>query len=135
MISNPYQQYRTSRVETASPVELVVMLYQGVIRFTQRGILAVEQRDIAKAHESFVRAQAIVVELSSHLDREAGGQIAQNLSALYDFAYRQLIEANCKKSVRPAEEVIAVFRELLPAWQTLAEGAARQGAVTARVAG
>jgi len=124
MMTNPYQAYRTSTVETASPVELVALLYQGLIRFTQRAIYAIEQRDIQKAHDNFLRAQAIVVELISYLDVEAGGEVAQNLGTLYDYCYRRLVEANCQKQAAPAEEVVGLFRELLGAWQTLAEGKA-----------
>ena len=119
---DPYQQYRSATVETASPAELVVLLYQGVIRFAQRAIFAIEGDDIARSHENLLRAQAIVIELASHLDADAGGEIAANLGALYEFAYRRLVDANCRKDAAPAQEVVDLFRELLPAWQTLAEG-------------
>src|SRR5205085_10274782 len=99
MIANPYQQYRANAVETASPVELVLMLYKGVLRFTQRGLLAVEQGELESAHESFIRAQEIVLELSQSLDLEQGGDLARNLQALYIYAYRLLVEANFRKAV------------------------------------
>jgi flagellar secretion chaperone FliS len=122
MIGNPYQQYQATVVKTASPVELVTMLYQGVLRFTLRGIQGIEQGNVAQAHEGLTRAQAIVIELAAHLDMEAGGEIAKNLNALYLYSHERLVEANCKKAVGPAEEVVRLFRELLPAWQQLAEG-------------
>jgi flagellar protein FliS len=132
VIANPYQQYRTTTVETASPVELVSMLYQGVLRFTQRGIHAIERRNVEEAHASFVRAQAIVIELAAYLDLQAGGEVAQNLNALYDYAYHRLVEANCQKTTAPAEDVVQLFRSLLPAWQALADG---QGAAEPALAG
>ena len=122
MIGNPYQQYRTTSVETASPVQLVTMLYQGVLRFTLRGIQGIEQGNVGQAHEGLTRAQAIVTELAAHLDLEAGGEIAKSLNALYVYTHQRLIEANCQKAVEPAEEVVRLFRELLPAWQALADG-------------
>ncbi len=122
MIGNPYQQYRATAVETASPVQLVTMLYQGVLRFTLRGIQGIEQGNVERAHEGLTRAQAIIIELAAHLDMEAGGEIAKNLNALYLYTHQRLVEANCKKAVEPAEEVVRLFRELLPAWQALAEG-------------
>ncbi|HLI26409.1 MAG TPA: flagellar export chaperone FliS [Chloroflexota bacterium] len=120
MQANPYQQYRATVVETATPAQLVALLYQGVVRFTQRGLLALERRDLAAAHEAFVRAQAIVLELTSNLDFEQGGEIARNLASLYAFAYQRLLAANCRKEAAPAEQVVALFRTLLPAWQALA---------------
>jgi flagellar protein FliS len=127
MQGNPYQQYRATVVETATPAQLVALLYQGVVRFTQRALLALERRDLEGAHEALVRAQAIVLELSSNLDFEQGGEIARNLAGLYAYAYQRLLAANCRKEAAPAEEVLAVFRQLLPAWQQLAGGHAPDG--------
>lgn len=127
MMANPYLRYRAAAVETAAPVDLVVMLYQGVVRFTQRGIDATERRDLETAHASFVRAQEIVAELAGSLDLEAGGQVARGLMALYDYTLRRLVEANCGKTAGPAREVAGLFRELLPAWQDLAAGARPAG--------
>ena len=130
MTVNPYLKYRVNSIETADPVRLVLMLYQGVLRFTQRGIQANERHEIQVAHESFVRAQAIVAELMSSLNLEAGGEIARNLMALYEYCHRRLVEANCRKSAEPAAEVVELFRELLSAWQTIAEGQAAADAPT-----
>lgn len=96
------------------------MLYQGVIRFTQRGITAVEQGGVAEAHAAFTRAQDIITELVANLNTDEGGAIAQNLLALYDFCYRELVAANCKKDHKPAGNVVKIFRELLTAWQEIA---------------
>jgi flagellar secretion chaperone FliS len=122
MIGNPYQQYRTTAVATASPVQLVTMLYQGVLRFTLRGIQGIEQGNVAQAHEGLTRAQAIIIELAAHLDMDAGGDVARNLNMLYTYTHQRMVEANCRKVVEPAEEVVRLFRELLPAWQALADG-------------
>ena len=102
MIGNPYQQYRTTAVETASPVQLVTMLYQGVLRFTLRGIQGIEQGNVQQAHDGLTRAQAIIMELAAHLDMAAGGEIAQNLNTLYLYTHQRLVEANCQKAVEPA---------------------------------
>ena len=131
MLANPYQQYRATKVGTASPVDLVVMLYQGVVRFTRAGIEATERGDVQAAHKGFVRAQDIIAELVSTLDHDRGGEVAKQLLALYDYAFRRLVEANCKKDVVPAREVIGIFRDLGMAWQELA-GRQRQAAPPAR---
>lgn len=122
MLSNPYQQYRATAVETARPIDLVVMLYKGVLRFTQRGIQAVERQDVETAHVSFVRAQQIVAELVSGLNADRGGEIAFQLTAIYDYVHRRLVEANCEKSIPPAAEVVRLFSDLLTAWQAIADG-------------
>src|SRR3712207_1198573 len=112
MIRNPYQQYRATTVQTANPVDLVLMLYKGILRFTQQGIEAVERKDVKVAHEGFTRAQDVIAELVSTLDFEQGGDVARNLIAVYEYAHRQLVTANMRKDAALAREVIRIFREL-----------------------
>jgi flagellar protein FliS len=117
---NPYQQYRATKVETAGSVDLVVMLYQGAVRFIRQGINAMERNDLTAAHTNLVRAQDIIVELLGSLNREAGGQIAAQLASVYDYCFRQLVTANVKKDPTPAREVIGILRDLGTAWQEIA---------------
>ena len=132
---NPYQQYRATKVETAGPVDLVVMLYQGAVRFIRLGIEAMERDDTQTAHTNLVRAQDIVVELLGSLNREAGGQIAVQLASGYDYCFRRLVTANVKKDPEPAREVIRILRDLGSAWQEIAaqqrqaQGQGRAGAL------
>jgi flagellar secretion chaperone FliS len=120
MLANPYQQYRATKVETAGSVDLVVMLYQGAVRFIRQAVDALEQDDPKTAHTNFVRAQDIVVELLGSLNREAGGQIATQLAGIYDYCFRRLILANVKKDPAPAQEVMNILRDLGKAWQQIA---------------
>src|SRR5687767_12237020 len=120
MLPNPYQQYRATKVETAGSVDLVVMLYQGAVRFIRLGIEAMERDDPKTAHTNLVRAQDIIVELLGSLNREAGGQIADQLASVYDYCFRRLVLANVKKDPEPAREVIRILRELGTAWQEIA---------------
>lgn len=117
---NAYQVYRETQAQTAAPGELVVMLYQGAIRFVGAGIDAIENKDLAAAHTGLVKAQAIVSELAETLDMERGGEIARNLASIYEFMSRRLVEANVSKHSKPAREVQMLLRELLPAWQAAA---------------
>ena len=117
---NPYQQYRATKVETAGSVDLVVMLYQGAVRFIRLGIEAMERDDPKTAHTNLVRAQDIVVELLGSLNREAGGEIATQLASVYDYCFRRLVTANVKKDPDPAREVIGILRDLGTAWQEIA---------------
>jgi flagellar protein FliS len=123
---NAYQTYRQTQAQTAAPGELVVMLYQGAIRFVGAGIDGMENNDVPLAHNNLVKAQAIVTELADTLDLENGGDMARNLASIYDYLRRRLVEANLTKNVQPAREVQALLRDLLPAWQA----AARQSAST-----
>lgn len=132
MLSNPYNQYRATAVETARPIDLVIMLYKGLVRFTQRGIHAIERRDTAEAHASFIRSQDIVAELVSGISLERGGDIAPRLVSIYDYIFRRLVDANTQKSIAPAAEVLKLTNELLLAWTAIAEG--RGGAETATLA-
>ena len=117
---NPYQQYRATKVETAGSVDLVVMLYQGAVRFVRLGVDALDRNDLNTAHTNFVRAQDIVIELLGSLNREAGGQIAVQLASIYDYCFRQLVTANIKKDPAPAREVVGILRDLGTAWQEIA---------------
>ena len=132
MRSNPYQQYRATKVETAGSADLVVMLYQGAVRFIRQGLEALERGDAKAAHERLVRAQDIVVELTGSLNHEDGGEIARQLSGVYEYCFRQLVAANVKKDAAPAREVLGILRDLGTAWQ---EVAARQRQAQAERAG
>src|SRR3954469_22812067 len=87
---NPYQQYRATKVETAGSVDLVVMLYQGAVKFIRLGIQAIDQNDPRTAHTNLARAQDIIVELIGSLNHEAGGPIAAQLASVYDYCFRRL---------------------------------------------
>src|SRR5213594_1025662 len=131
---NPYQRYLDTTAETATPMDLVLMLYQGVLRFTGQAIQALDRHDIPEAHRSLVRAQDIVSELAASLNREEGGATAKNLLALYDYSYCRLVDANVRKDAAPAEEVAQLFRDLLPAWQEVADAQRQQMSAQSRMA-
>jgi flagellar protein FliS len=121
MMGHPFDCYRTMVVETATPVELVVKLYRGVLRFGQQAVEALERGDHEDAHACLTRAQAIIAELSESLDLDNGGQLAVQLLTLYTYSTRLLAEANCQKAVEPVRGVLELFRELLPAWQAISD--------------
>jgi flagellar protein FliS len=124
---NAYQVYRQTQTQTAAPGELVLMLYRGAVRFLTAAIDAIEARNIAEAHDKLLKTQAIISNLLESLDVERGGDVARNLSALYDYMLRRLLEANVRKDAKPAREVQTLLRELLPAW----EAAVRQTSANA----
>src|SRR5947209_7898586 len=93
------------------------MLYRGAVRFLSTAIEAIHARNVAEAHDKLVKTQDIVASLLESLDVERGGEIASNLTALYEYMLRRLIEANLRKDAAPAREVQGLLRELLPAWE------------------
>ena len=125
---NAYQMYRQTQAQTADPGELVCMLYRGAVRFVSAAVEAIEKHDIEASHNSLLRAQAIISELTETLDVERGGQFAQRLLAVYEYLNHRLMEANLRKDAEPAREVERYLRDLLPAW----EAAARQAKASAR---
>ncbi len=111
-----YGQYQRAQVETSTPGQLVVLLYQGCLRFTQRGRLALEAQDFEASRTNLLRAQDIVAELMGGLNMDAG-EIAGNLLRLYEYMYQRLVAANVKRDPAAALEVEGLVRSLLPAWQ------------------
>ncbi|MBM7582632.1 flagellar protein FliS [Caldicoprobacter guelmensis] len=113
-INNPYQQYQQQSVMTASPGELVVMLYNGCIRFIKQAIDSINDKDLEGAHKAIIRAQDIILEFMSTLDMKY--EVSHNLLALYDYLYRRLVEANTRKDVAILEEVLMFVTELRDTW-------------------
>lgn len=111
-----YGQYQRVQAETASPGQLVLMLYQGCVRFTQRGRLALEEGRYDDARKHLLRAQDIVAELMGSLNLEAG-DLASQLLRLYEYLHRRLVTANVKRDASAALEVENLVRSLLPAWE------------------
>ncbi len=113
---NQHKQYLRTKIQTASREELVLMLFDGVGRFCELGKLALIKGKHEDSHEALLRAQAIIMELLYGLDREQGGEIAENLGRLYGYTFNCLIAANMKKKPEKIEEVQGIFRELREGW-------------------
>ena len=111
---NPYQQYEKQSVMTASPGELTLMLYNGCIKFIKMGIKYIGEGNIEKAHNSIVRSQDIIDELTVTLDMQY--EISENFQTLYDYMGRRLVEANISKDVEILEEVEGLMTELRDTW-------------------
>lgn len=115
MYANPYKQYKQTAVETASPERLVIMLYDGAIRFLRQAKDAVEGNRIEEANSFIGRTQDIINEFIVTLDLSVGG-IARNLFSLYDYWNRRLIEANLKKDPQILLEVLGQVEEMRETW-------------------
>lgn len=110
------QSYQQHAVLTAPPGQLVVMLYDGAIRFLRRAAHAAEQGDTVKSNQSLQRAEAIIDELLVTLDYERGGEIATSLRDLYLFCRRHLNEARLEKAGEKIDTVIGLLSELRDAF-------------------
>jgi flagellar secretion chaperone FliS len=113
--------YRANAVLTASPGQLVLMLYDGALKAMNLARDAFDKpvddpRRIESINTQLLKAQAILGELQSGLNMEAGGEFARTMHRLYDYHNRRLFEANLKKQVAPVIEVERLVRELRDAW-------------------
>ncbi|MER3419182.1 MAG: flagellar export chaperone FliS [Chloroflexota bacterium] len=124
MRPNPYQQYQTTQIQTASPGELVVLLYDGAIRYLTRAQAALAERRLEDAGADLVRAQELVLELLAGLDLERGGTLAGNLRDLYLFIYKTLVEANVRKDALKVATALRLLEPVRAAWQTVVRGEA-----------
>lgn len=112
--NNAYSQYKENSVFTASPEELTLMLYNGLVKFIMQAQKSIEDKDLPKAHSSIIRALDIITEFRVTLDRKY--EISQNLDMMYDYMNRRLIDANLKKDKEILEEVLYFAKELRDTW-------------------
>ena len=110
-------QYQRVQVETASPSQLVLMLYRGCVRFIGLARTAFEKKDFEASRINLLKAQDILTELMGSLNLEQGGEIAANLMRLYDYMHYRLVEANIKRDDAAAAEVEGLVRSMIPAWE------------------
>lgn len=113
-IPNAYQQYRHQQVNTASQEKLLLMLFDGAIRFCRHAVKALQEKQHETGHANLVKAQNIILELGDSLNMDF--EIAHNLHSLYDYLYRRLVEANIKKDAAVVEEVLQFLAELRSTW-------------------
>jgi len=114
-----YDTYRKAAFETASPARLLIMLYEGAIKNLDDACRCIEGKDIPGAHKHIVKTQDILVELMSSLKMEY--DLSKQLLPLYQFYYRQLVEANVKKDVTLIQQVKGFLAELKEAWEEAAK--------------
>lgn len=118
--------YRQTEVQSRTPLELVVMLYDGALRFIAQAREAMLRKDIAARHQAMSRALAIISELQSTLDMKAGGEIAVELDRLYVYVAERLTRASIEQAPGPLDEAARVLTTLRDGWATVshAPGAA-----------
>lgn len=116
------QHYMQTQVRSSSPLELVVMLYDGVLRHTATAIDAMARGDILARRDAISKSLAIVGELQSTLDMDQGGDIAVQLDRLYSWVTESLVDATVKQHPQPIHDVRRVLETLRDGWQQVATG-------------
>ena len=110
-----YAQYNNSKVLTASPAELTLMLYDGAIKFCNIAILAVEQKDIEKAHTHITKTERIIDYFRQTLDMNY--PVAEDFDRVYSYLSKRLVEANLKKDKEILEEVNLHLHSMRDTWK------------------
>ncbi|MCB1156629.1 MAG: flagellar export chaperone FliS [Leptospiraceae bacterium] len=114
-----YDTYKSNEVSTQSPAKLIVMLYDGAIRFLKTASDNMNYKNFDVVNNNINRAHDIVDELISSLNVEEGGEVAQNLLSLYIYINKRIIEANVNKDREIISEVIHILGELKTAWEEI----------------
>ncbi len=127
MSSTAHQQYKQVQVKTASNEKLLIMLYQGCIKFLRIAKKSIKEDDLENANEYLKKSQDIINELRYTLDMEKGGEISSNLYQLYSFMYSELVSANVNKEVEHIETVEEMMLELLDSWKQIIDNPKQQG--------
>lgn len=114
-LNQAYAQYNNSKIMTASPAELSLMLYEGAIKFCNIAIMGIEQNDIEKTHKNIVKTENIIEEFRATLNHQY--PVAEDFENIYKYIYDRLVEANIKKDKEILEEVLGHLRMLRDTWK------------------
>lgn len=117
-----YQAYKKNKYEQASPHKLILMLYDGALRYCKRALQSIEEKNVKETNESLKKAQDIIYELIAAVNEEQGGEVAHNLKRLYLYMIDRLVHANIKKDAEPVAEVIELLSEIRTAWEQIGRG-------------
>jgi len=133
MNGNPAQNYLRTKVLTATPEQLQLMLYDGAIRFGEQARAALDDKKFEQSFELLSKAQRIIVELQCTLKHDVSPDLCGKLAALYNFVYRKLVDANIQHVVEPLDEALGILRYQRETWSMLLQQLAQsKAAVMAR---
>lgn len=115
MAFNAASAYKNNTIQTASPSELTLMLYEGAIKFCNIAMVAIEKNEIKKASDNIIKAEKIIVEFRVTLDFKY--PVAKDFDLVYEYIYRRLVEANVKKDKEILEEALGYIRDMRDTWK------------------
>lgn len=131
MNQNAAQNYLRTKVLTATPEQLQMMLFDGALRFGEQAKAALQQKQFEQSYNLISRVQKIITEMSCALKHDVFPDLCGKLAALYNYAYRKLIEANIEHTVEPLEEALGILRYQRETWALLLQQLGRQKAAKA----
>lgn len=120
------QAYQKAAVNTVDQRKLILMLYDGAIKFLTHAIDKMNKNEVYEAHTNLIKGKSIIAELLASLNMENGGDIARNLQRLYAYMFNELIDANLNKDPQRVQGVVHLLKELRTAWQNLKTGSPAQ---------
>jgi flagellar protein FliS len=126
------QEYLKTKVMTASPEMLTLMLWDGALRFAEQGREAILKKDIEGSYHALTRAQRIIMELTTSLKHEVNPELCRNLSSLYNFIYRRLVDANLQRDVKLVDDALEIMRHQRETWVLLMDKLAKEKLATAQ---
>ena len=129
--SNPYLR---TKVMTASPTELRLMLFDGAIKFLKQGKDGLEKKDYEQSYSGITRCQNIIMELLTTLDPEQSPELCEKLSGLYTFMYTQLVKASTERDPEIANEVLGLLQYERETWVMLMDRLAEENIAGAAAA-
>jgi flagellar secretion chaperone FliS len=135
MNPNAAANYLRTKVMTATPEQLQLMLYDGAIRFAEQGKAALQQKNYEASYNALSRAQKIITELQCGLRRDLAPELCGKLASLYNFVFKKLVEANIAHNVEALDEALNILRYQRETWALLLDqlGKAKAGAAATRI--
>ena len=118
--NNP-NEYLKTKVFTASPGELQLMLFDGAIRFCEQARPALQHKKIEDSYNALTRAQKIVMEMLNALRDDVAPDTCANMRSLYVFCYERLVTANVDKKIEPLDDAIQILHHMRETWLLLME--------------
>lgn len=116
MLANKgYAAYANNKIMTATPAELTLMLYDGAIKFCNIAIIAIEEKDITKAHQNIMKVEHIIQEFQATLDHKY--PVAKDFDNVYTYLNERLVQANIKKDPEILQEVLGHLRTMRDTWK------------------
>ena len=124
---NPYlKQYQQSQIQTASPEQILIMLYDGAIQFLNKALTALDDNNIQESHNNIIGAQNIILEFMNTLNMDIGGDVAKNLYSLYEYMHYRLVQANINRDSGMVIEVLKHLKDLKMTWEEAIKIAAKE---------
>src|ERR1700761_8920232 len=124
----PSQEYLKTKVMTASPEMLTLMLWDGAIRFAEQGKEAILKKEIEGSYKSLLRSQKIIAELIANLRHKVDPDLCGKLAGLYNFIYRRLVEANMSKEAKLGDDALEIMRHQRDTWALLMDKLSKERA-------